>query len=304
MKRRILSLYRLSLPFATAILALLARPSAQAQSWSGATSGAWLTTGNWTGAVAAGSSTITTDTDIAVFNVAANATVGINMSTTSGAYYLGALDITNATARTFNNSSTTVAGVLTLNGAVINSVANTILRNTTTALMTITNGTGVGTLGLGLGNTTNNVIQITGTGGITINSIISGTGRNLTRQGAGTGALTLTGANTYTGTTTITAGTLSINTFTNGGVAGSLGMASNAPANLVMEGGTLSYSGGSTTTDRGMTFSALTGNPIINVSTAATNLTLTNVIVGTSGQQIDFTKGGGGTLTLSNDNNS
>ena len=212
--RRIFSAARLSLPFASALAALLAGQSAHAQSWSGTTSGAWLTTTNWTGGVAAGSPTVTTDTDIAVFGVNANNTVGINMSTTSGVYYLGAIDNTNATARTFNNSSTTTAGVLTLNGATVNAVANTILRNSTSTLMTITNGTGTGTLGLGLGNATNNIIQITGTGGITINSIISGSGRNLTLQGGGSGVLLLSGANTFSGTTTVSGGnTLAIQNY-------------------------------------------------------------------------------------------
>jgi autotransporter-associated beta strand protein len=212
--RRNFSAARLSLPFASALAALLAEQSAHAQSWSGASSGAWLTTGNWTGGVAAGSPTITTDTDIAVFNVAANPTIGINLNTTAGVYYLGAIDNTNATARTFNNSSTTTAGVLTLNGATVNAVANTILRNSASALMTITNGTGTGTLGLGLGNATNNVIQITGAGGITINSIISGSGRNLTLQGGGAGVLLLSGANTFSGTTTVSGGnTLAIQNY-------------------------------------------------------------------------------------------
>ncbi len=288
----------------TAIAALLGSSHANAQSWSGTTSGAWLTTTNWTGGVAAGSSTDTADTDIAVFNVAAQTTVGINMNTTLGVYYLGAIDYTNATARTINNSSTTAAGILTLNGATVNAIANTILRNSTTTALTITNGTGTGTMGLALGNATNNIVQITSTGGITINSIISGVGSPLTLQGGGGGTLSLSGVNTYTGVTTILSSVLSINSFTNGGVAGSLGMASNASANLVLTGGTLSYAGGSTTTDRGMTFGGAAGNRAITVSNAASNLNLTNTIVGTGGQQIDFTKVGTGTLTLSNDNNS
>lgn len=179
---------------------------AQAQSWSGATSGDWLTTTNWTGGAAAGSPTVTTNTDIAVFNVNANNTVGINMNTTSGVYYLGAIDNTNATARTINNSSSTTPGILTLNEATVNSVANTILRNSTSQLLTVTNGASSGTMGLALGNATENIIQITGTGGITIGSIISGTSRPLTVQGGGSGVLTLSGVNTFTGAITLKTG--------------------------------------------------------------------------------------------------
>ncbi len=228
MKSRIISTARLSFPFASALVALLSAQSAHAQSWSGSSSGAWLTAGNWTGGVAAGSTT-TTDSDIAVFSVNAQPTIGINMSTTSGVYYLGAIDNTYARARTYNNSTSTVAGVLTLNGATVNSVENTILRNTTTELMTITNGAGSGTLGLALGNATNNIIQITGTGGVTISSIISGSGRNLTLQGGGTGVLTLSGANSYTGETTVSVGKLTVSTGSiNGTSSVTIGTASTA----------------------------------------------------------------------------
>jgi len=62
-----------------------------------------------------------------------------------------------------------------------------------------------------LGNATNNVINIDGTGGITISSIIGGASRNLTKSGSGTGVLELQGQNTYTGTTTVSGGTLRLN---------------------------------------------------------------------------------------------
>jgi autotransporter-associated beta strand protein len=212
------------------IAVLIAAPSADAQSWSGATSGAWLTTTNWTGGVEAGSTT-SFDTDIAVFNVANQPTVGINMSTTGGVWYLGAIDYTNSTARTINNSSTTVPGVLTLNGATVNSVANTIIRNSSTGLLTITNGTGSGTMGLGLGNPTTNVIQVTGSGGVTINSIISGVGGIATR-GSGAGVVTLAGNNTYTGVTAISNSTVT--------VTNANGLGSNTAGNHT----TITYTGG------------------------------------------------------------
>jgi fibronectin-binding autotransporter adhesin len=188
--------------FAIAVIVAPSTLYAQSISWSGATSGAWLTTTNWTGGTAAGSGTSTTNTNIAVFNVNANNTVGINMNTTAGVYYLGAIDNTNATARIINNNSTTVPGVLTLNGATVGGTANTVLRNTTTTLLTITNGASAGTMGLALGNATNNIIQINSTGGITIASNITGS-NGITRQGAGAGILTLSGSNSYTGVTAI-----------------------------------------------------------------------------------------------------
>jgi hypothetical protein len=53
MKPRQLFVSRLSLPFAMAIAALLATPSANAAAynWTGATSGTWNTTTNWSGSV-------------------------------------------------------------------------------------------------------------------------------------------------------------------------------------------------------------------------------------------------------------
>ncbi len=173
--------------------------------WTGTTSGAWFTATNWSSSVIPGSQSVTSNADIAAFGVAAQPTVGINMNFTGNTYYLGAIDYTNSTARNIGNSSGSTAGTLVLNGATVNSVANTIIRNSSTGLLTI-QATQGSTMGLALGNSTNNVIQITGTGGITISSIISGSAKKLTLQGGGTGSLTLSGVNTYSGGTSITSG--------------------------------------------------------------------------------------------------
>src|SRR5205814_8357682 len=109
--------------------------------------------------------------------------------------------------------SKTGTGTLTLTGANTYSGTTTI-----TAGSTLPVGAGGATGQLGTGATTDNgILQINRTGSVTIASAISGTG-TLTNIAAGTAILT--GNNSYSGTTTISAGTLQID---NGGTTGSLG---------------------------------------------------------------------------------
>ena len=60
---------------------------------------------------------------------------------------------------------------------------------------------------------------------------------------SGGGTLTLSGVNNYTGVSTIGPGIISINNLANGGTACGLGASSNSAANLVIDGGTLQYTG-------------------------------------------------------------
>ena len=116
---------------------------------------------------------------------------------------------------------------------------------------------------------------------------------NLTKRGTGT--LTLSGTNNYAGITTINEGTLSVSTIGNGGVAGNLGAATNANANLVLGGGILQYTGSTASTNRGFTLTAGTKSSI-DVSTLATVLTLSGGSAVTTGA---LDKIGTGTLTFS-----
>jgi len=109
-------------------------------------------------------------------------------------------------------------------------------------------------------------------------SIASSSGNNiggsssLTKSGGG--LLTVSGgANSYTGVTTVSGGTLSVGTLANGGAASDLGAATSASANLVLNGGVLQYTGGGVSIDRSFT-------------------------VGTGGGTIDAS--GGGALSLAN----
>jgi fibronectin-binding autotransporter adhesin len=72
----------------------------------------------------------------------------------------------------------------------------------------------------------------------------------------GTGTQVLSGANIYTGVTTISGGILSTQLLANGGVASGIGQSTNAAANLVLDGGTLQYTGAGASTDRQFTLTA------------------------------------------------
>src|SRR5690606_21536433 len=119
----------------------------------------------------------------------------------------------------------------------------------------------------------------------TFSGTISGTGGiSVTRS-----TQTIVGCNSdYTGVTSITS-TLSVNCLADGGEASSIGAASSDPANLLI-GGTLEYSGGSVTIDRGFT---TTGGQIV-VREATTTLEFTGATTGAG-----FIKDGAGTLVLS-----
>ena len=76
----------------------------------------------------------------------------------------------------------------------------------------------------------------------------------------GTGALTLSNAAcTYSGATRVSGGTLAVAVLANGGVASGIGQSSADPANLVLAGGTLRYTGVGGSVDRGFTLGSAGG---------------------------------------------
>ena len=89
------------------------------------------------------------------------------------------------------------------------------------------------------------VSQLTDT---TYEGVIAGAG---SLQKSLTGTLTLTGSNSYTGITTIAAfSTISVSSLANGGSNSNIGASSNLAGNLVLQGGTLRYTGAAVSTDR------------------------------------------------------
>ena len=288
-----------------AIVSLLGVPALlcgqSTYTWNGPSGGAWLTAGNWNsastypGVTAGGVGGADGNAfDTAVINTSGIASIGINMGGNGGLQSLGAIQLdASASSLTIGNSSTTTAGILQLNGATVNSIANVLLADTTTGTttLTITNkqGSGTSTMGLVLGVNYGTMLVSSGNT-ITIASIISdgGNGYGFTLQGGGN--LTLTGVNTYTGPTTIAAGKLTVGP-----------SAQSSTVNLTANG-VLAFSGTSATlgglagtgafnlTDTGSAAVALTFGKL-NVNSSQT---FTGVIGGLGG----LTKTGYGIQTL------
>ena len=122
---------------------------------------------------------------------------------------------------------------------------------------------------------------------------VSGGGA-LTKEGTGTLRIENTTDNTFTGAVNINGGILQVETgLVDGGIAGKLG----AGTSITFDnGGTLRYTGATTSSDRALTVGA--GGGALDVATAGTTVTLTSAINATG----LFTKKGNGNLTLNTSN--
>jgi autotransporter-associated beta strand protein len=136
-------------------------------------------------------------------------------------------------------------------------------------------------------------VQVSGNTAILPGVIRDATGGSAGLTKTGNGRLVLSGANTYTGPTTISAGTLSV------GATSNLGAAS---AGLVFNGGTLQVTGTSLTSISGIghtvTFNA-SKTAGFDIDNAANTFTVNQVLNQSSG---GLTKAGAGTLVLNQAN--
>ncbi len=209
------------------------------------------------------------------------------------------------------NSNTAIGGANAGNNFLINGGT---LDNTSGSSKTLTNnpvvniaadfaystagGTSANNLSLGAGLTTLNgaagarTITTNGSGTLTLSGVIkNGTATGLTK--AGTGNLTLGGVNTYTGTTTVTDGTLNV------GVAGAINSASAVTVNgssAVLNLGTFNDTVGIVTLQGGGQINSSTG---VLSSSGSFELQSGSVSAKLGGSGIALNKTTGGTVTLS-----
>jgi len=174
-----------------------------------------------------------------------------------GADVNGAYGINLAAGRTLTVDNTGTSSILS--GVVSGTSANLVKQgagalylrgvNSYTGLTTASAGyLELNTAGTVLTDVVNNAgFGFNLTADTTFAKAISGTGYVI-KYGSNT--LTLTAANTYTGVSYLYGGTLSVASLANGGVASNIGQSSSDAANLVINGGTLKYTGAGVSTDR------------------------------------------------------
>lgn len=229
---------------AVAVAAGTPQTHAASQTWSGNSSsnGNWSTVGNWAGGAAPGSTTLLTNGDTATFNAAIahgwgtsgtpvvidSATQNIkNLTFTTAAdnFFVGStggnkLLLTSAGTIQIAAGLTSTNAVETINAPLQIQNLNTGGNGTYSINNNSANGSGAGagTLNIGGGITgvatsgNNTVVTLggTNTNSNTISGIIGdgSAGGTLGLSKSGAGVWVLSTANTYTGVTTITAGTL------------------------------------------------------------------------------------------------
>jgi autotransporter-associated beta strand protein len=190
----------------------IGRTYAATKTWNSTASSDWQAAGNWTGGVPTSADIgsfagVNPPSGIVFINLKNGSTQtagAVSLSSTSGSITIG----NNETGGNTNTNN------FVLNGTTVNAIANTILANTTTSPTTLTIQPNVLTgnkgmdLRLGAAASISNVIQASSGNSIVISSNITqvNLGNGISFQGGGT--LTLSGANTYTGNTSVTAGTL------------------------------------------------------------------------------------------------
>ncbi len=279
------------LPGAIAAMAIFSAGSASAQSnsplyWNKTTTADWGSTANWwtTAAGTTNPASVPGATNDAVFNgTITNANEIVTLSAGQSALGL----YFNNTGTTLLDSINTTTQTLTLgtDGITVNSGAGAVtLGNGTNALNLTLGGaqswTNNSSSLLTVVNAVDNggfLLAVAGTGNTTINGAIGGNG-GLTMSGFGT--LTLTAANTFTGTTTVNSGALSL--------TGSL-----TSSSLTMGGGSFSFSKAGTNTQSFTSTLISSGGTAIKSTVSTDTLSLGSLTqTSGSGGTVKFTTTG------------
>ncbi|HET6408085.1 MAG TPA: autotransporter-associated beta strand repeat-containing protein [Chthoniobacteraceae bacterium] len=263
--------------------------------------------------ILAGSTTQSTNRSLTITGTASLSPGNGTLTWAGSIFGPGSLSVTGPGTLVLSGNNSFAGGASVFNGtlrvgggnAIPNTAALFLSPLHVPAAFDLNNGTE--TIGsLSGGGPTNGAVLL-GSGTLTIgdfsfsipassyDGVISGTG-NLVKSGFA--QLTLTRASTFTGTTTILNGPLEVMEVADSGVASPLGAGSSLIFGATNGSGTLLFSGASNdSTNRPITLSGQGGS--VNVSNAATLLTLSGPISGAGG----LGKFGPGTLVLSGANN-
>jgi len=227
----------------------------------------------------------TVSMDSGTVNGTSGITLAANVTGISGVTFSDAVTLSGG-ARTVTTTNNSILFSGAINGAqalTLNAGAGAITIGAVTGStgLTLTGGA-INTVAIGLAD--NSVLSVTNTGASEIAGMISGTGVTLTKAGAGT--LTLSGNNSYTGATTVSAGTLA--------VSHSNALGTTDSGTTISNGATLSISNGITIADAiSVAGTGVSSGGVIR-STSGAN-TLTGLITQTAASTI---LSDAGTLTL------
>ncbi|WP_206243896.1 autotransporter outer membrane beta-barrel domain-containing protein [Novosphingobium terrae] len=204
----------------------------------------------------------------------------------------GTIDVTNGSFQ-INNALTGAGKLTTADGTVILAADNSYTGGTTITSGFLQIGTG-GTTGSIVGDVTDNgQLSVNRSSDWTYSGVISGSG-NLYKSAAGT--LTLTGINSYTGTTSVAGGTLLLS---GGQITNSSGLSFNGGGALIVDGSNALFNSGnavSTSMTNGTSLTVRNGGTaslLGNITTQATSNSTATISVSDAGSTLTL----GGTLS-------
>ncbi len=298
MKPKYRSLHSLQLTAIALSLAGLSSQSSHAanRTWSGSSSSAWATSGNW--------STLPVATDAAIFSGAGNGNTTIDLGVSGATIKSITFDTASAAAYTIGagaagSQTLTIgdAGIISLTSLVVQNQlinANVTLGTAISSTYNFSNSstkslTFAGSIQGGTGGTAGaKTLTLDGLGTTTVTGAISNGGSSSLAIVANSGLLTLSGSNSYTGGTSISGGVLQVSNIGNqGSTTSNLGTGTTLKIGTSTSTGTFRYTGGGEATNR-----------IIDLSGATFGATLDASGAGLLKLTSDFTATGAGDKTL------